>query len=175
MIKRIALPDERSLSHEQSAAMKDFVAHRGYEVRGPFVALLQRPTLLTRLRAVGDYIRFESPTSPPLRELAILITASHRIGEYEWLVHSDLGRKAGLAADLVDAIAAGRRPDRMSAEESAVYDLCTDLLSSGAVGDDAYVRALEQFGAPGIVDLVALVGYYALMGMLLAVSHLEPT
>ena len=39
---------------------------------------------MTRVSALGEYLRFRSALPPRLSELAILITAAHWRQEYEW-------------------------------------------------------------------------------------------
>jgi 4-carboxymuconolactone decarboxylase len=52
-----------------------------------------------------------------------------------------------------------------------VYELVTDLLSTGQVSDDAYGAAKDRFGERGIMDLVGAVGYYSLVSMVLNVAQ----
>ncbi|HUI62577.1 MAG TPA: hypothetical protein VLX90_20280, partial [Steroidobacteraceae bacterium] len=49
----------------------------------------------------------------------------------------------------------------------AVYDLSTEMLNTRRVGDATYKRALDTFGMPMLVDLVAIVGYYCMVSVTL--------
>src|SRR5947209_3823671 len=84
---RMPAPAAGSLPDDQKRALAEFSKARGYSVRGPFVPLLRSPELLTRVRSMGDYLRFHSPLRPNLRELAILITARKWSQGYEWAAH----------------------------------------------------------------------------------------
>jgi 4-carboxymuconolactone decarboxylase len=48
------------MTPEQRRAVEEFRALRGVEPFGPFVALLDSPELMTRVSALGEYLRFRS-------------------------------------------------------------------------------------------------------------------
>src|SRR6478752_3716925 len=107
------------LTAAQRAAIEEFKTARSAEISGPFVPLLRSPEVMTRARAMGDYLRFKSSLPPRLSEFVILLTARQWTQQYEWNAHQPLAIKGGLRSDIVDAIAAGRRPERMAADEEA--------------------------------------------------------
>jgi 4-carboxymuconolactone decarboxylase len=57
----------------------------------------------------------------------ILVTAREWSQDYEWFVHQPIALKAGISKDIADAIADGRRPTAMSADEEIVYDFTIEL------------------------------------------------
>jgi 4-carboxymuconolactone decarboxylase len=136
-------------------------------VSGPFDALLRSPELADRLQKLGAYVRFESSLPAPLSELAILVTARHWGAQYEWWAHRRLAEKAGLAPAVADAIAEGRRPAALQADEAAVYDFCRELHETKQVSDAAWNAALERFGERGVIDLIGACGYYSIVSMVL--------
>jgi 4-carboxymuconolactone decarboxylase len=138
---------------------------------GPFKALLRSPELADRVQRVGEYIRFKTSIPPRLNELAILITARRWTAQFEWYAHNLLAMKAGLEPGIAAAIADGRRPDRMQADETATYELCTELLETGKVSDERFQAAVEALGEQGVIDLVGAVGYYSLVAMVLNVDR----
>jgi 4-carboxymuconolactone decarboxylase len=148
-------------------AIAAFKSARGADVTGPFHPLLRSPELMTRTRAMGDYLRYKSALPPRLSEFVILITAREWTQQYEWNAHYPIALKAGLKSEIANAIADGRRPPAMSDEESALYDLCQELDRSKAVSDATYARALKLFGEKGVVDALGIHGYYTLLAMVL--------
>ncbi|MBI4185062.1 MAG: carboxymuconolactone decarboxylase family protein [Proteobacteria bacterium] len=136
-------------------------------VRGPFTVLLHSPELADRVQALGEFVRFRSSLPARLSELAILATARAWTCQYEWLAHAPIAEKAGVAATTVAAIREGRRPDFASGDEAAVYDYAVALHRGRAVNASTYDAALRALGAPGLVELTALIGYYALLAMTL--------
>lgn len=139
---------------------------------GPFNAWLRSPELAGRLQKVGEYIRFNSSLPLRLNELAILITARAWSAQFEWWAHAKFALDAGLAPSIVDDIAAGRRPAGMQAEETAVYDFCTQLRRDKHVDQAAFEAMRAMFGEQGIVDVIAASGYYDLVSMTLNVAQI---
>lgn len=134
---------------------------------GPFNAWLRSPELADKLQQVGEHLRFHSTIPSRLNEFAILITARAWDAGYEWSAHYPLAMKAGLKPGIAADLASGRRPKGMAADETAVYDFVTELRRTHRVSDPTYAAAQKVLGDQGIVDLVALSGYYDLVSMTL--------
>jgi 4-carboxymuconolactone decarboxylase len=134
---------------------------------GPFNTWLRSPELADRLQQVGEHLRFHSSIPPRLNEFAILLTARAWDADYEWSAHYPLAIKAGLSPAIAADVAGGRRPAGMAADETAVYDFVTELRATHRVGDATFAAAQAVLGDQGIVDLVALSGYYDLVSMTL--------
>lgn len=144
---------------------------RGFGLRGPFNALLRSPQLCDAVQRVGAHVRFGSAVPAPLNELAICLAGRKWGAQYEFFAHRRLGIEAGLNPEILNSIAAGRRPRELSPDETLVYEFVTELLTTGAVSDARYQPALERFGDRGIIDLVGAVGYYSLVSLVLNVAR----
>ena len=155
------------LTPEQKKASDDFAAERKTPVFGPFVPLLRSPEVMLRARAMGDYLRYKSVLPAALNEFAILITARHWTQGYEWAVHEPIAVKAGLKAEITQALAEGHRPQGMSADEEMIYEFCTELHQNQSVSDATYARVQAKFGEQGIIDLIGVNGYYTFLAMVL--------
>jgi 4-carboxymuconolactone decarboxylase len=138
---------------------------------GPFNAWLRSPELADRLQKVGEYVRFNTSLDKRVNEMAILMTAQAWGSTYEWYAHAPLALKAGLDPAIVTAIGAGRKPDNMKDDEAIVWEFTTQLRRDHGVDDAIYARALEKFGEQGIMDLVAVNGYYDVVSMTLNVAR----
>lgn len=160
-----------SYTPEQRQAAAEFEAARKAPVFGPFEPLMYSPTVMNDARALGDYLRFKPVIGTTLSELAILVTARACSQDYEWFFHYPLALKAGIRADVADAIGEGRRPPGMSEDESIVYDFSSELNREKAVSDATFARAEKRFGKQGVVDLTAISGYYTLLAMELNVAR----
>jgi 4-carboxymuconolactone decarboxylase len=68
---------------------------------------------------------------------------------------------------LIDALARGERPASMADDEAAVFDMCIELHRERRIGDATWSRALALFGEQGVVDLMAVNGYYALLAVVM--------
>jgi 4-carboxymuconolactone decarboxylase len=161
-----AIPADK-LTEAQKVAMQEFKAARNADVSGPFIPLLRSPEVMNRARAMGDYLRFKSSLPPRLSEFLILITAREWTQNYEWDAHARLALQAGVSAETVQALAKGRRPDRLTDDEAILYELSTELQHHKAVSDETYARAVQRYGEQGVIDAVGITGYYTLLAMVL--------
>jgi 4-carboxymuconolactone decarboxylase len=162
-------PDQ--MSPEQQQVANAIASGPRGGLAGPFNAWLRSPELADRLQLVGEYVRFNSSIPHKLNELAILITARALSAEFEWWAHYQIAMKAGLDPAIAEAIAAGRRPERLSEDERIVYDFCTELLNRKSVGDATFQVASARFGEQGVIDLIGVSGYYATVAMTLNVAR----
>jgi 4-carboxymuconolactone decarboxylase len=140
-------------------------------VFGPFVPLLHSPEMCQHAQRLGAYIRFECPIPDDLKELAILVTARHWSAQFEWWAHRKLALKAGLDPEIIEAIAARRRPEGMSAVQTAVYEFASELHRERQLSDATFARAAEHLDRRSLMDLVGLCGYYTLIAMVLNVAE----
>src|SRR5215217_7885468 len=123
---------------EQKKAADDFMAARKVPVFGPFEPMMHSPEVMSIARSTGDYLRYHSAIGNTLSELVILVTAREWSQDYEWYVHYPIALKAGVAKEIADAIADGRRPTGMSADEEIVYDFTTELQKNKRVSDPTF-------------------------------------
>jgi 4-carboxymuconolactone decarboxylase len=141
---------------------------------GPFNAWLRSPELADRLQKVGEYVRFNTSLDKRLNEMAIIMTAQYWGSQYEWYAHAPLAIKAGLDPEIVAALGAGNKPEKMKDDEAIVWEFTTQLRRDHHVDDAIYAKAVEKFGENGVMDLVAVNGYYDVVSMTLNVSHVSP-
>jgi 4-carboxymuconolactone decarboxylase len=140
-------------------------------LRGPFHALLRSPELADRVRHLGDYVRFESTVPAVLRELAILLVARFWSAHYEWNAHRKHAAAAGLDPSVADAIEMGKRPPKLSADETLVYGLITELLHEKDISDATFAAAKERFGERMMIELIGTAGYYGFVSLVLNASR----
>jgi 4-carboxymuconolactone decarboxylase len=164
------IPPEKMSEAQKKAAAEIAGGPRG-ELRGPFIALLRSPGLMSPLQKVGEYLRFNSALDRRLMELATLIAARFWTQQYEWQSHYAHAMKAGLDPAIAQAIAEGRRPTGMTDDEEIVHELLTESLHNKSVSDITYARAVAKFGESGVVDLVGVAGYYLLLAMVLNLAR----
>jgi len=140
-------------------------------VNGPFNVLLRSPEIGDLGQEFGGAARFKSSLPQRLYELAILVTARHWTAQYEWQAHHRSALQAGLSAAICDAIATGRRPASMQKDEEAVYNFVSELLNTKQVSDATFAQAKNAFGEKGVVDIIAVTGWYSIVSMMLNVDQ----
>ena len=156
-----------TLTDAQKKAIADFKAARSVDISGPFVPLLRSPEVMSRARAMGDYLRYKSSLPPRLSEFVILLTARRWTQQYEWHAHQPLAIQGGLRAEVVAAIAAGRRPAAMADDEDAVYTLWDEVQRTQQATDATYARAVARVGEQGVIDVLGITGYYTMLAMVM--------
>ena len=115
--------------------------------------------------------RTEPLLSNRQNELAILSTARFWTTQYEWAVHHRVAAQAGVTEDTISAIREGRRPTTLQPDEAAIYNFLTELLNTKQVSDGAFQALKGQLGEKRIVDLIALVGFYQTVSLMMNVDR----
>jgi 4-carboxymuconolactone decarboxylase len=134
---------------------------------GPFNAFVYAPDAGGPLASLGAALRFGSSIGPRLTEVAIITVASHWQAEFEWLAHARLAREAGVPDAVVDAIGRGEEPPFTTADEQIVHAAVRELVTTGQLSAARYAAARDLLGDTGVVELVALCGYYSLISFVL--------
>jgi 4-carboxymuconolactone decarboxylase len=163
--------EEKDLNEAQLKVYKAIASGPRGGVRGPFNVLLRCPELADRVQHLGEYCRYGSSLSPRISEFAIIITGRYWFSQIEWAAHLKLALEGGLSKDVSDQLALGKRPTGMQPDEAAAFDFCNELHHNHEVSDATYAEAVKQFGENGVVDLMAVSGYYTLVAMILRVSQ----
>ncbi len=164
------IPADKQTEAQKNAAI-EFQKERMTEVFGPFVPLSRSPQLMIDAARMGTYLRFGNTLPRALSELAIILQARRWSQEYEWYVHAADAKTAGLPEEIIQAVAEGRRPEKMTDDQDIIYEFGRELNDLHGVSDRTYARALARFGEQGVMDLVGVNGFYSLISMALNVGR----
>jgi 4-carboxymuconolactone decarboxylase len=133
---------------------------------GPLAIAMHRPELAEAWSALGLVLRFDSTFAPRLREFTILLTGRYWDCQFEWATHEAEARLAGLSPQSIETLRhGGTRFDRP--DEQLIHDYAVELMDMHAVGDALYGKVRDMFGVSGVVELTALIGYYAMVALTL--------
>lgn len=163
---RISKIDPEEMTPRQKEVFDKIAGKRG-RLGAPFQVWLRSPELCERVEALGSYLRWDSSLPLRLRELSLLIAARHFDAQYSWNAHVDVALAEGIPAAAIAAIARHDEPDFEKEEDAAFYAFCVELLTTHFVSQETFDRAREHFGAEGLVDTVASLGNFTMLGMLL--------
>jgi 4-carboxymuconolactone decarboxylase len=143
-------------------------------LQGPPAVWVISPVFGKALQQIGSAVRFGSQLPARAREIAILLVGHHHRSSFELYAHERAGAAAGLTdADLV-ALGAREEPAEVSDVESGVFRTTLRILDRGTLDDDEYRDAAGVLGAPGLLELVTIVGYYNMVAWQLAVFDIQP-
>src|SRR6202043_438559 len=116
---------------------------------------------------LGGHLRFQTSVPPRLSELAILCTAQFWKAQYEWVAHAVIAEKQGVKPQTIRAIQAGRAPKSAPRDEMAIYAFVKELYAKKRVSTGTYNKVKKLLGDAGVVELVGILGYYAMVSMTL--------
>jgi len=171
---RLPVVTEDNLDDAQRALLASMRAGpRGDRVKlgGPFGVYMHAPHYGELTQQLGAFMRFKTSLEPRLSEFAILCMARIWRAQYEWHAHAPLAEKAGVRAEVIRDIKAGRAPKKAARDERAIFDFVQELHKKRRVGERNYKRVQAFLGDKGIVELVGILGYYAGVSMVLNVFN----
>ncbi|EXG81650.1 carboxymuconolactone decarboxylase family protein [Cryptosporangium arvum] len=143
-------------------------------LQGPAAIWITHPTFGTALQQLGSTVRWGSALPARAREIAILLVGHHHRSEFELYAHRLAGAASGLSPDDLTALSEGREPAGATDVESGVFRATTSMLATGTLTDDEFRDATGVLGAPGLLELTTIVGYYNLVALQLAVFDVRP-
>jgi 4-carboxymuconolactone decarboxylase len=170
---RIApIPKERMTAAQRHLHDRVASAGRG-AAAGPWAVLLRVPEAGERLAGVVEHLMSETLVPQRLKRLAVLAVARAYRAQYEWAVHEPRARAAGLDAAVIEALRTGARPAFVNAQEALVYDLTRELVYERTLHETLHARAVESLGEAEVVELVALIGFYIGLAVILVAFDVE--
>jgi len=131
-----------------------------------FKTLAHHPRALKRYITFANHI-IHSSLSDREREILILRTAWLCEAEYEWGHHVEIGKAAGLTAEEIVRIKAGREAIRWSERERLLIEATNELHTDSFIAAPTWSALLGFYSTPQIVDIVFTVGNYTMLAMLL--------
>jgi 4-carboxymuconolactone decarboxylase len=138
-------------------------------LEGPFNLMLLAPGPGLALSELGAALRFRTTLSDRVREIAILTQAVLARSSFEWYAHEAVARRIGMTDDEISAIRALRAASSFDPAERVAQQAVQDMVVSGDVEDELFVRLETSFGAEGAIELVLMTGYYATLSLAMRV------
>lgn len=160
---RISLIEKKASLPSEHQGIYDAIAQSRGQVRGPFLALLHSPPLAERTAHLGSYIRFESQLEPKILELAALAAARELECKHEWAAHIGHAQNAGISMQTIRAVHQRKGPENFSSEEAQVISCVQELLRSHRLSERTFQGLYARLGERGMVELIATIGYYAML------------
>lgn len=167
------IPQEQWTPQQLAAAEAYKTARKNYPKSGIFMDLLRVPEMMTASFNMRLYVQQQISFGDKLSQLGMLVTLREWNQKQEWSGHAVEAVKYGLKPEIVQAIAEGRYPQNMDADESLIYNYCFELLHNHNVSDPTYDSMVKRFGERGVVEGILLVTMYSVVGMTYNVAR-EP-
>jgi len=167
------LPEITAPNSENQAAFDYLMKTRG-AVRGGFAVTLVSPDITQRMAHVGTYARFDSPIDKLFREVAATVASAELENPAEYVVHSRQLRQLGVSEAVVQAIL-DRAPVSGATEDQMIaIKLARELTRDHKLSDASFQAGRKRLGDAGVVDLIATVGYYAMLAVIHVALDIAP-
>jgi 4-carboxymuconolactone decarboxylase len=160
-----------AMTPEQKIMVEHLLSGERRGMGGPFNVLLRSPEMGDAAQQFGAQARFHAALPKQVAEMVIILTGRYWTAQYEWNAHKAAALRAGLNPAIADAIAAGVRPEGMTPDLEGAYNFIDELLTTHQVSDRAFQAAKDRFGEKGVVDMMALSGWYTIVSMALDVDR----
>jgi 4-carboxymuconolactone decarboxylase len=85
-----------------------------------------------------------------------------------------MAEKAGVKPKTIADLQAGHEPKSAPKDERAIFAFVRELYKTRRVSDRTYKRVQSLLGDAAMVELVGILGYYALISMTLNVFRMMP-
>ena len=162
---RLQIIENKDMTERQKQIHDEIVSGPRGQVRGPLAIWLYRPELADRAQSLGQYCRYDTSLEPRLSELAILTTARIWDAAFEWQAHVPHALAGGIDSSIIDALSADQTPSFVSKDEEIVYRVTREINITRQLSDNTYNQVVKILGVEATVDLIGLLGYYALISM----------
>lgn len=159
-----AIPLDRLSAAQREVYERIASGPRG-QIGAPHWAWLRSPAMAEAAQDYGRFCRFETSVDPRQIEVAILTTAAHWQAALEWDLHEEVARAMELDPEVIEAIRRRGDPVFSLPAERAVYLFARELLEERRVTEETYARLIGEIGEASTVELVGILGYYALISM----------
>jgi 4-carboxymuconolactone decarboxylase len=173
MTDRLPRFDASNAMPEQKAVLDEILSGPRGNLNGPFLGWIHSPELAQQAQRLGAFCRYRTGLPLRLSELAILVTAARWQAQAEWYIHYPIALEAGVAQVDAEAIRLGRQPSFANSDDALIYAFASELYDTKRVSDATYAAAVTRFGHEVTINLVGLLGYYALVAMTLNVFDMR--
>jgi len=158
-------PKQRE-AHDKHAAKRD-------RVSGPYNVWLHSPELMNLVSPLSNYMRWDAALPEKLREFGILVTARYWDAQYSWNAHVEKARAAGIPDDVIQDLAAKKKPNFKADDERVFYNFAMEVLEKHFVSEKTFAEAKKIFGDRALVDLIGAVGYFSMLQICLNAAEVD--
>ena len=151
------------MTSAQQRVHDQIVAGKRGRFGGPFQLLIRAPEICGHVAQLGEHLRWGTSLPDRLSELAIIATARFWRAQYEWYAHAPLAEQAGVPAAAIEAIRTGGTPRFAAEDEALVYRICTEIFRTQRLSDESFGASTAALGEQGLVEVIAIIGYYTLI------------
>lgn len=160
---RLPYVKKSDLDAKTQKSLAPFVA-KDDTLRGPLAFAAYNPAVAQALFDLHNAAVPGGPLDPHTRELAILVACRETNYNLEWNGHESAARKAGIDDKVIDVVRRRAPLGGVDAKDAEVIRFGREMFHDKKVDSATFAKALEYWGKPGTMDMVAVMSTYAVSG-----------
>lgn len=133
---------------------------------GPSAVTMHSPKAAEPIYALNQYLR-KTVVGARYFEVAALVAAREFDQQYEWSGHEPAALRAGLEQSLIDVVKFNRDLAGLMEKDATVIRLGRAVFRDHKVSSDLWAKTVDLFGRPGAVEIVTIMGDYAMAAIFL--------
>jgi 4-carboxymuconolactone decarboxylase len=158
--QRIPMRDLTQLTGEDAeTAVKNRVGGRDLNL---FRVMMHHPKLTKRWVVFAGHILSKQTVPVRERELLILRIGWLNQAPYEWALHVEIGKRAGITEAELEHIKEGSSAG-WSPHEAALLQAADDLFENAVISDSTWEALSSKYSTEQIMDIVFTIGQYNLV------------
>jgi len=158
-------PKVRDLYHK--------IEDHGDKLLNLFKVMGHCPYIGLNFQRVGNSILHGEELPGNLRELAILMVGHINGSAYEFTQHVRIGLENGVRQEQIDQIGTWQNSEEFDDRERAVLQYTDEVTRHIGAGDATFASLKAFFSDHAIVELTAVIGYYAMVCRILVALHVD--
>ena len=170
-VSREDLPAEKQSVYDHIEATRGGIDGKG--IPNSFRLLLNSPDAAEAVGTLGEHIRLGSTLHPAFRETAILGVARALDSQYVWAHHEPIARSVGVRPQVIESIRSGRAPMGLPPKEGVFAQAGNEYVRNGSLSERTFQAVEHLLGPQGAVELVVVIGYYAMLNAVLGSLGIE--
>lgn len=158
------------VADEDRPAFDEIIASRG-RINAPQSMLLYAPRISARASALNDALR--ELLSEADFEVAVLSAARAFDIDFVWAAHVPAAQRAGVSPATIEAIRTGGDLSALSRREQTIISIGRELVGKHQLSADAFEQARGELGERALIEVLAAMGYYLMIGCVLIATDME--
>ncbi len=156
---------ERKNQDEASQKIFDVLPGRSADgvLSGPLAFAAYQPNVAKALFDLHN-AAYAGPLNAHVRELAILVACRETNYNLEWNGHEKSAVTAGVDAKVIDVVRKNGALTGVPEPDAVVIRFGRQLYTDRKVDSATFAKAVELFGQPGVMNMVAIMNTYAVSG-----------
>jgi 4-carboxymuconolactone decarboxylase len=166
LVKREQLSGDALRTYDAVAGKDANGKERPTPPLGPQATSLYSGGVAVPINDLNMYLR-NTVVGPQVFQICTLIAAREFDENYEWTAHEGGAKRVNVDIKTIDAIRFNRGVDGLPEKDALVIRFGRALFRDHAVSPELYKQVVDTFGKQGMYELVAVMGDYSMVAMML--------